>query len=215
MLFTRKKDADASQSTDLSSDIMNSPEFFPSEGGYLQGQLLVATPLVTGSAFEKSVIFLFAHNAEGAMGVIINQPLELVHYSTLLDEHDIPDAVVHESLPVYHGGPVDKTRGFVVHSDDYTRGEPLMQTNGLAITANSSILRDMIADTGPQHARLAVGYAGWSAGQLEAEIEQNSWITVPADPKLVFETEDELKWTTASQTLGIDMNFFSHAVGHA
>ncbi|MCI5050256.1 MAG: YqgE/AlgH family protein [Rickettsiales bacterium] len=161
------------------------------------------------------MIYLFAHNDEGAMGIIINQPLELVHYSALLDEQDMPESHVAEEVSVYYGGPVDRSRGFVIHSDEYLSTEPLIQENGIAVSANTGVLKDMVQGRGPRHATLAVGYAGWSAGQLEQEIEENSWITVPADPRIIFELDDEMKWGMASRSLGIDMNFFSHTVGHA
>jgi putative transcriptional regulator len=182
--------------------------------GYLQGQLLVSTPLITASCFHKSVIYLFAHNHEGAMGVIINQPLEMVHYSALLEEEVVQEAGQDE-VSVYYGGPVDRSRGFVVHSLDYETENALHTGQGVAISANTAILRDMVAGRGPGQALLTVGYAGWTAGQLEQEIEENSWITVPASPELIFDIEDDMKWSMASRSLGIDMNFFSHTVGHA
>ena len=183
--------------------------------GYLAGQLLVATPVIDSGCFQKSVIYMFAHSAEGAMGLIINQPLELVNYAALLEDMDLPKEAADKQLPVYFGGPVERARGFVLHSTDYERDFSLIRTQDLAVTASSTILQDMAADRGPKDAALVVGYAGWTPGQLEAEIEQNSWITVPATPELVFHTENELKWATASQSLGIDMAFFSTTVGHA
>ncbi len=184
-------------------------------GGYLAGQLLVATPVIDSGVFQKSVIYMFAHSAEGAMGLIINQPLELVNYSALLEDMDLPKDGGEKQLPVFFGGPVERARGFVLHSTDYERDFSLIRTPELAVTASSTILQDMAAGRGPKEAALVVGYAGWTPGQLEAEIEQNSWITVPATPALVFHTENELKWATASKSLGVDMAFFSTTIGHA
>lgn len=183
--------------------------------GYLAGQLLVATPVIDTGCFQKSVIYVFAHSAEGAMGIIINQPLELVNYSSLIDGMELPLDASNKQLPVYFGGPVERARGFVIHSTDYHREFSLMRSGELAVTASSAILQDMAAGHGPEKAALVVGYAGWTAGQLEAEIEGNSWISVPATPELVFGTVNELKWATASQSLGIDMAFFSTTAGHA
>lgn len=183
--------------------------------GYLAGQLLVATPVIDTGCFQKSVIYVFAHSADGAMGIIINQPLELVNYTSLIEGLDIPMDAANKQLPVYFGGPVERARGFVIHSTDYTREFSLIRHGDLAVTASSTILQDMAAGKGPKNAALIVGYAGWTAGQLEAEIEQNSWITVPATADLVFNTENELKWATASKSLGVDMAFFSTTVGHA
>ncbi len=183
--------------------------------GYLQGQLLVSTPLITSTCFHKSVVYLFAHNEDGAMGVIINQPLEIVSYDSLLEESDMPALASDDEISVYYGGPVDRSRGFVIHSTDYNKGETLFSNESVAISANTGILKDIAAGRGPSKSTLAVGYAGWASGQLEKEIEENSWITVPATQEIVFDSEDEMKWGMASQSLGIDMNFFSHTVGHA
>ena len=183
--------------------------------GYLAGQMLVATPVIDSGTFQKSVIYLFAHSSEGAMGLIINQPIERLNYAALLDGMDLPKDALDKEIPVYYGGPVERSRGFIVHSSDYSRDFSLARGNELAVTASSAILGDIVAGKGPKEAALIVGYAGWGAGQLEAEIEGNSWITVPASAQLMFETENELKWATASKSLGIDMAFFSTTVGHA
>lgn len=184
--------------------------------GYLAGQLLVATPVIDAGPFQKSVIYLFAHSAQGAMGLVINQPVELLNYSTLLQgmEPELEKAM--QDIPVYFGGPVERHRGFVLHTSDYFREFSVSRSSELAVTASSAVLKDLAEGAGPRHAALVVGCAGWTAGQLEAEIEQNAWITLPATEALVFGTEDELKWATASKALGIsDMTFYSRAVGHA
>lgn len=186
-----------------------------SQHGYLAGQLLVATPVINNGMFHKSVIYIFAHNDEGSMGLIINQPLELINYAALLEGMDLPENVAQRELPVYCGGPLERARGFVLHSADYERDFTLARAGELAVTASTAILTDIMQDRGPSDAVLAVGYAGWQAGQLEAEIEQNSWITVPATRELVFDTANDLKWATASAALGVDMAFFSTTVGHA
>lgn len=183
--------------------------------GYLAGQLLVATPVIESGPFYKSVIYVFAHSEEGAMGVIVNQPLEMLNYSALIDGIDLSHEAAAEKIPVYFGGPVEKARGFVIHTTDYYRDFSLARSGELAVTASSAILNDMVMGKGPQKSALVVGYAGWSAGQLEAEIEANSWITLPATAGIVFDTENELKWATASKSLGIDMAFYSTTVGHA
>lgn len=185
------------------------------QSGYLAGQLLVATPVIGNGCFQKSVVYIFQHNDEGAMGLIINQSLELINYSALLEGMEIPNDAADRELPVYFGGPVERARGFVLHSNDYQRDFTLARHGELAVTASSGILTDIMNERGPSKAMLCVGYAGWTAGQLEAEIEQNSWITVPATHGLVFGTDDELKWATASKSLGVDMAFFSTTVGHA
>lgn len=183
--------------------------------GYLAGQLLVSTLQLSEPPFQQAVIYLFAHSDQGAMGIMINQPMEKVHYSALLDADDMPYAGSDHDATVYFGGPVDRVRGFVLHSDDYHNDQVIFTSGGVSISANTVILRDILNAKGPQQHLLAVGYAGWGAGQLEREIEENSWITVPASPELVFAGEDEMKWLLASQSIGIDMHFFSPIAGHA
>lgn len=185
------------------------------QGGYLAGQFLVATPVIESGCFQKAVIYIFNHSAEGSMGLIVNQPLELVNTTALLEGMDLPKEANLRDIPLYFGGPVERARGFIIHSTDYFREFSLVRNGELAITASSAILADIAAGRGPKRAALVVGYAGWDAGQLEAEIEGNGWITVPATEKLMFDTENDLKWATASKSLGIDMAFFSTTVGHA
>lgn len=214
-MFTR----DSSKKPDiaLNTPTLSSPQILDvsARTGYLAGQLLVATPVINAGCFQKSVVYIFTHNDDGAMGLIINQPLELINYSSLVEGMDLPKGVGEGELPVYFGGPLERARGFVIHSNDYQRDFTLARSGELAVTASSAILTDITNEKGPENAVLCVGYAGWQAGQLEAEIESNSWITVPATNQLVFGTDDELKWATASKSLGVDMAFFSTTVGHA
>ena len=183
--------------------------------GYLAGQLLVATPVLGNGCFHKAVVYVFAHGEEGAMGLIVNQPLEFIDYGSLLDHSNLPPELSARELPLYFGGPVERARGFVLHGADYQRDFTLATSGELAVTASSTILTDLLHERGPRQAMLCVGHAGWGAGQLEAEIEQNSWITLPATPELIFGTDNELKWATASQSVGVNMAFFSHTAGHA
>lgn len=182
--------------------------------GSLAGQLLIATPVVQGTCFDHSVIYLCAHNAEGAMGIIVNYPVNNIHLDDILQQlHIAGDAP--RSLPVHFGGPVEANRGFVVHSADYTCGESMVAKDGIAVTASLSILQALAAGKGPEQGMLVLGYAGWGPGQLENEIETGSWIVVPASPELLFNTENQVKWNTALSKLGIDMGHYSSQVGHA
>jgi len=186
-----------------------------SERGFLTGQLLVATPVITTGCFHKSVVYIFAHSADGAMGVIVNQPLDLVNFASLVEGLTLPENPVINEIPVYYGGPVDRARGFVMHSSDYHKEHTINAMGEISVTASSMILDDIMRGVGPRKSALIVGYSGWSAGQLEQEIEQNSWINVPATTDIVFDTESEFKWINASKSLGVDMNFFSTTIGHA
>jgi len=202
----------------IAADTIRAPHIIDARStgaGYLSGQCLVATQLVTGSCFQRSVVYIFQHNDDGAMGLIINQPLERVRLATLLETTGTPHPTTDKVVPVYFGGPVEKTRGFVLHSADYMADFTLMRHGDIAITASNAILSAIAADSGPRHAQLCIGYAGWQAGQLENEIAENSWITVPATTALLFGTEDDLKWATAGKSLGVDMSFYSASVGHA
>lgn len=183
--------------------------------GYLEGQLLVSTPNIEASCFHKSVIFLFAHNDEGAMGMIINQPMERVDYASLLEEEAESELAESTHIDVQFGGPIDRIRGFVLHSNDYRSDDAVYQDDKFGVSAHATILKDMLHQRGPKQHLLAVGYAGWAPGQLEREIEENSWITVPATTELVFEMDNDMKWAMAARSLGIDMHFLSRQVGHA
>jgi putative transcriptional regulator len=194
-----------------------SPNILDAHGhnGYLAGQLLVATPLIAGGPFHKSVVYLCSHSAEGAMGFIINQPVETISYGALFHGTDIGNAETMRQMPIYYGGPVERGRGFVLHTNDYFREFSHSASSELAVTTSNLILQDILEGSGPRQAALVVGCAAWAPGQLESEIEQNGWITVPASESLVFNTENELKWATASKLLGIsDMAFYSTTVGH-
>jgi putative transcriptional regulator len=183
--------------------------------GWLEGQLLVATPQVKGDMFAQSVIYLFVHNEEGAMGLVLNKPLDQIQTSEVLDQLGIEAGPQMRPLPVLHGGPVEEQRGFLLHSGDYASDTSLRAENGLSVTASAAILKAIAQGRGPHHRLLLLGYAGWGAGQLEAEMEQNSWISVPATPELVFHEEPDELWSLAAGSLGIDMGRFSPTAGHA
>lgn len=186
-----------------------------SNGGYLEGQLLVATTLITESCFNRSVLYIFSHNSEGAMGVIINHVVQDLKYSDVLRQLKIAVPPQFAELPVYLGGPVEPSRGLVIHSPDYTHADTVALADDLSVTSNLQILRDIVTGKGPSKHLLTLGYAGWSPGQLEAEIEANSWISVPATPSLVFGTDDTHKWEHSAMSLGVNMFKLSGAVGHA
>jgi putative transcriptional regulator len=183
--------------------------------GYYEGQLLIATPYMRGEIFAGGVIYVFAHNAGGAMGVLINKPLEMVHYAALFQQLGLPVSSSQRDITVYHGGPVEENRGFVLHSSDYALEDTLQHECGIYVTASLQVLRDMAIGQGPKEGLLAIGYAGWAAGQLEAEIEANLWVSVPAISQVVFHSDDSEKYGLAAKTIGVDMHRISPMVGHA
>ena len=184
--------------------------------GYLEGQLLVATPNVMGGGFKQSVILICAHSEEGAMGLIINQTLPDVDYGDLLNQFDLPKHIINSSLSVNYGGPVETNRGFVIyrHEDKYL-DEAMITIGDMAISGSVELLTQIAQGKGPKERILALGYAGWSSNQLEDEIEDNSWISVPVDSDLVFDKNNDSKWHRASFGNGIDLSKLSTVAGHA
>ena len=183
--------------------------------GSLAGHLLVATPQLLESCFARSVIYMCSHNDTGAMGIIVNYTIDSVGIADVFEQLDIITPLNPQQFPVHFGGPVEANRGFVLHSTDYNSDESLIRANGIAVTASIAILQEIGKGEGPEQSMLMLGYAGWSPGQLESEIESGSWMVVPASPKLVFDTDNDLKWNLAMATLGIDIGHYSSDIGHA
>ncbi|MDQ0316162.1 YqgE/AlgH family protein [Amorphus orientalis] len=194
-----------------------------SEDGYLEGQLLIAMPTMGDSRFERTVIYMCAHSAEGAMGIVLNQTAEEVSFSDLLVQLEIlpegepiqlPDD--DEGIQVHKGGPVETGRGFVLHSGDYFISDSTLAIDSdICLTATVEILKAIAEGRGPRQALLALGYAGWAPGQLEAEIQRNGWLTCPADPRIVFAPDVEQKYDLALQKIGIDPRLLSGQAGNA
>ncbi len=184
--------------------------------GYLTNRLLVATPLITASAFSRSVILMFSHDSEGAMGIIVNHVIENIGYKDLFLQLSIDSSQAITSLPVHYGGPVEINRGFVVyHFDDLPYPDTLLTVNDIGVSSSLHMLRDIAQGGGPADRILALGYAAWGAGQLEAEMESNNWISVPATRELVFGTDNKVKWKHAAESQGIDISRLTTHVGHA
>lgn len=187
-----------------------------SSTGYLEGQMLVATPNVGGSSFKQSVILICAHSDEGAMGLIINHPLPEIRLGDLFEQFHIDDASIDTSRPVNYGGPVEVNRGFVIyrHEDKFIDGA-MLRMGDMAISGSIDLLEKIAHGKGPKEYLLTLGYAGWSPGQLEDEIEDNSWISVPVDSKLIFDKQNDTKWHRAAFAHGIDLSKLSTVAGHA
>jgi len=181
----------------------------------LAGQLLIAMPQMQDHRFQRSVIFLCAHSDEGAMGLVVNKPLDTVTLPELLDKLGIAAAGLTGRLRVHCGGPVEEGRGFVLHSADYVEEDTLVIGDDLALTATLSILRAIGRGEGPRRSFLALGYAGWGPGQLDAEIQANGWLHVSADEAIVFDDDLKGKWQRALGKLGVDPLALSADAGHA
>ncbi len=177
--------------------------------------MLIAMPQMRDPRFMRTVVYVCAHSAEGAMGLVINRLFEALSFPELLEQLDIEAASGCEDLPVHFGGPVEAGRGFVLHSADYTTEGTMMVDDSVALTATVDVLKAIAEARGPARCLLALGYAGWSPGQLDSEILENVWLNVPADPDLLFGTDMEHKWEQAISKIGIDLNMLSGEAGHA
>lgn len=182
----------------------------------LNGKLLIAMPGMMDPRFAHSVVFMCAHSKDGAMGIVVNKPTSDLRLADLLEQLSIKSGPDTRDMPVYFGGPVEHGRGFVLHEYGYHSAISTMDVNGdFAMTATMDILEDLAEGRGPSQVVMALGYAGWGPGQLEGEIAQNGWLTCDADPALVFETANALKWEAALQKLGISPLTLSADAGHA
>jgi len=182
---------------------------------YLAGQLLVAMPGMPDPRFAKTVIYMCAHNADGAMGLVVNRSLESLTFPDLLEQLEIDPPHPDQQIKVLFGGPVESARGFVLHTHDYFQDATMEVDQDVALTATIDILKAIADGEGPSRCLLALGYAGWGPGQLDSEILSNGWLSVSADSDLVFGTDLDGKWEKAMQKIGIDPRMLSDEAGHA
>jgi putative transcriptional regulator len=189
--------------------------------GYLDGQLLIAMPYMSDRRFARSVIYMCAHSAQGAMGLIVNQRAPHINFSDLLGQLSIdgesegahPELI---DLDVHVGGPVETGRGFVLHSSDYFAADSTLTIDSdVSLTATVDILRAIASGRGPTRAMLALGYAGWRPGQLEDEIQANGWLHCPSDLDLLFDRNLDQKYERALSKIGIDVSHLVSDAGHA
>jgi putative transcriptional regulator len=189
--------------------------------GFLDDQFLIAMPGMKDDRFARAVVYICAHSDEGAMGLIVNQTQQML-FPDLLVQLGILDEQEAIRLPppardfvVRNGGPVDRSRGFVLHSGDYKVESSLAVSDDICLTATVDILRAISSGRGPRQALMALGYAGWAAGQLESEIADNGWLTCPATPELLFDADIDHKYDKALASIGIDLAHLSGTAGHA
>lgn len=185
------------------------------ESTYLTHQFLIAMPALADPNFFQTVVYISEHNPSGALGLVINRPLNLSLGQLL--EHlqiatDRPDLA---AMPVFHGGPVQPEQGFVLHSPVGQWGATLRVTERIGITTSRDILQATARGEGPESLLVALGYAGWGPGQLEQELVENAWLSGPADFDILFHTPSERRWLAAAALLGIDLNLLSTDAGHA
>lgn len=183
--------------------------------GYLAGQCLIAMPQMRDPRFARTVVFMCAHSAEGAMGLVVNRSLDAITFPDLLEQLGVEPTPLCDQIRVHFGGPVESGRGFVLHSADYAQDSTLMVDDSVGLTATVEVLKAIAGGQGPRHRLLALGYAGWGAGQLDQEMLENAWLNVPADEDLLFGLDLSHKWEAAIAGMGIDFAALSGDAGHA
>lgn len=186
-----------------------------SEFSSLAGHFLIAMPRMSDPAFADSVVYLLAHDPEGALGLIINRhsSLKLADVlEQLQPEHSAIEPTYNQ--PIFNGGPVQPQLGFVLHQHDVQYKGTTMFSE-LSLTASQDALEAISQGTGPAHALIALGHAGWGAGQIEDELADNAWLSCPADHRIIFETPLDQRRSAAAALLGVDLARLSHQVGHA
>lgn len=184
---------------------------FPS----LANQFLIAMPTLGDPQFFRTVTLICEHSAQGAMGIIINRPIDLT-LGEIFSQLDIDNTHSHRRTDhVYLGGPIQNNRGFVLHEPLGAWESTLAISDDLGVSTSRDILVAMARNEGPEHTLLALGYAGWGAGQLEEEMANNAWLSGPATPEIVFQTPIESRWAAAAHLLGVDLNRLSIDAGHA
>jgi len=190
--------------------------------GFLDGKLLIDMPGMSDERFARAVIYICAHSSDGAMGLIVNRPAENLDIEDLLRQLKLVENQQEIRLPeracrveVLNGGPMDRSRGFVLHTDDYRVDSSLPVAEDICLTATVDILRAISKGRGPRRALMALGYSGWGAGQLESEIIDNGWLTCPADPDLLFDSDMDRKYGRVLAAIGIDESRLSSFAGHA
>lgn len=193
----------------------------PNDTTFLRHQLLIAMPQLDDPNFHQTVTWLFEHNEDGAMGVIINRPAG-VAMQELLEQLEIKvaDHAVHGLAQhhVLYGGPVQANRGFVLHrtAENLPRWNHGVQfSNGVTLATSRDVLEAIAAGNGPSASLITLGYAGWQAGQLERELGENAWLAAPADLDILFDLPFEQRWSAAARRIGVDLTLISHGAGHA
>jgi putative transcriptional regulator len=182
---------------------------------FLGDQLLIAMPAMVDPHFDHSVTYICEHGPEGALGIVINRPLGLTLGAVLKQlDLDCADPATRAGI-VYSGGPVLPERGFVLHDSGSRFDSTLRVNDRFSVTTSRDVLAAIAAGKGPRQALVALGYAGWSPGQLEGELADNAWLSAPAEPHLVFDTPTEQRWDRAARSIGADPARLSGAAGHA
>lgn len=182
---------------------------------YLTGKCLIAMPNMDDERFAGSLIYICSHTKEGAMGFVVNKKIKEFSFADLANQLPISTIKPIAPIELHQGGPLEKVRGFVIHSTDYVKDDTIIISDNIAVSSSIDIITDIAFGMGPKENLIALGYASWAPQQLEREIMNNTWLVTKPDCELVFRTKDEDKWQKAIDTLGIDINHLSTFSGHA
>lgn len=178
----------------------------------LRNHFLVASPYLQDPRFHQAVIYICEHSGEGALGLMVNQPLD-IHLGEILEQLDMEGGEL--NVPVYGGGPVQQERGFVLHTPDKSWQNTAEVTPGIWLTTSRDVLADIGYGLGPEHYLVCLGYAGWTEGQLEQELSSSAWLNCQASADILFNTAPADRYEAVLRTIGIDINQLSDSVGHA
>ncbi|MDB2682829.1 YqgE/AlgH family protein [Alphaproteobacteria bacterium] len=185
----------------------------------LAGRVLLAMPMLGDPRFNKAVILVCAHDENGAMGLVVNHRLPGVDFQELLDQLKIPTDIEVDLknvvLPIFAGGPVEGSRGFLLHSTEYRQKDTIDIDDRFAVTGTIEALQHIVHGDGPDDILFILGYAGWTAGQLEQEIKDNAWLVSDPDPEVIFHQNHDEKWDMAARKMGIDPAMLSVEAGRA
>jgi putative transcriptional regulator len=180
----------------------------------LTGKCLISMP-DNNNEFARAVIYICSHGNDGAMGFVINKRMKDISFSELALELPINFSNCSTPISLYNGGPMEKGKGFILHSDEYQLADSINTGGGIMVSSSFNVLQDIAAGHGPKQRIIALGYAGWAPSQLETEITNNLWMVVDATPELVLGVDDETKWNKAISALGINDTNFTSCIGHS
>lgn len=182
---------------------------------YLTGKCLISMPNMDDERFADTLIYICSHSKEGAMGFVVNKKIKEFSFADLANQLPINTINPIEPIDLHQGGPLEKVRGFVIHSTDYIKADTIVIDDKIAISSSIDVITDIAFGIGPRENLIALGYASWAPQQLEQEIANNTWLVASPSAELFFRTKDEEKWLKAIESLGIDINRLATRAGHA
>lgn len=190
-------------------------KMFKIDNGNLTGKCLISSPYLEDEHFARSVVYICSHSHEGAMGFIVNKKIEEFSFADLAGQIPLSHGIPPLRIDLHQGGPLERIRGFVLHSTDYVKPDTVVIDNDIAVSSSIDIINDIAYGSGPKDNIIALGYSSWKPQQLEQEIMNNDWLISESVPELLFRTKDEEKWEKALNSIGIDASNLSNFSGRA